>query len=146
MSELSVVDCPAFQRIAKSLRKSIGYLLQVNIQSADSNFYEVSLVDEQFEVVPPSSFKHFSAKCGLEAAPLPNLACQIFIVEYEFAAGSLGVPRKECWITIDFTTAKALGNIDDDVVCVDSHIIHFCSKNVIGALVGKHYTTITYNP
>lgn len=143
MTELAVVDGPSFEGVAEGLLYSVGYLFQVNIQSADSNLNQVALVYEQLEVVPSTSFKHFSAECRLEATSLSHLTCEIFIVKYEFAARFLRVPRKECFITMCLRLLKPSGTSTMMSLTLMLILSTFV-QNVIGALVGKHYTPI-YN-
>ena len=85
MPELPVVNGPPVLSVAEGRFEGGG-------GPANSYLQELTLVDEQLEVVPTSSHECLRAHRCLEPRPILGLALEIVLGEGQFGTCSLGVP------------------------------------------------------
>lgn len=90
MSGLPVVDGPAVNSVGKGLLE-VDYC-----RSADSNFDELPLVDEDLVVVSSSLCEDLCSKGGLEAVALSGFGPEGLGIQFDFVTSFLRVPVKKC--------------------------------------------------
>lgn len=89
MPGLPVVDSPAVDTVGERLVE-IG-----DGGSTDAYLDELSLVDEDLEVVPASLCEDFCAHSSFEAVAFSGFGLEALCIEFDFCAGLERIPLEE---------------------------------------------------